>query len=53
LLVKQNIGVGNFRVLSDEEAFMLANEPSAITLKRRNWDLVWKESLQEYRTFVE
>jgi hypothetical protein len=52
-LVKQNIGVGDFRLLSDEEAFMLAAEPSAIRVRKRNWDLLWQESLQEYRTFVE
>lgn len=52
-LAKQNIGVGDFRLLSDEEAFMLAAEPSAIRVRKRNWDLVWQESLQEYRTFVE
>ncbi|GAB5589291.1 hypothetical protein Unana1_04191 [Umbelopsis nana] len=52
-LVKQNIGVGDFRLLTDEEAFMLAAEPSAIKVRRRNWDLVWNESLQEYRKFVE
>ncbi|KAG2171780.1 hypothetical protein INT43_008160 [Umbelopsis isabellina] len=52
-LVKQNIGVGDFRLLSDEEAFMLAAEPSAIKVRRRNWDEIWQASLKEYRQFVE
>ncbi|KAJ2963951.1 hypothetical protein NQZ79_g1115 [Umbelopsis isabellina] len=52
-LVKQNIGVGDFRLLTDEEAFMLAAEPSVIKVRRRNWDEIWQASSKEYRQFVE